>query len=188
MFLVLVPWITIAIINSCIIYRLTKNRNKLRKIDKTGRIHSTRMRQDRQMTVVLLTITFSFLLFLAWQCITQCFFMLGFGKNMDNQSVWQLVDASYAFASLGVVFNSSINFFLYCLSGTGFRRELVQLFCGKRDLAFVTSSSDRSSRYTPTSSGRVSRSVTAASEPSSCEEKERLLDEKEHSMDEVLSA
>ena len=152
MFLVLVPWITIAIINTCIIYGLSKSRRKANRMDRTGKLHSNRMRQDRQMSVVLLTITFSFLVFLAWQCITQCFYMLGYGKNGNSMNVWHLVDASYAFASLGVVINSSINFFLYCLSGSQFRRELILLFCTKKDFLFVKSKLERSTSYPSTTS------------------------------------
>ena len=82
------------------------------------------------MTRMLLVVTFAFLLFLAWQCVTQCFWMLGHGKKGDNDKTktWNMVDASFAFAKLGVVFNSSINCWLYCFTSTMFRKEMHNMF------------------------------------------------------------
>ena len=155
-FLVLVPWTTIITMNVCIIYHLSKSRRKVSRMDTSKDSLSSRMRQDRQMSIVLLTITFSFLIFLAWMCVSQCFYMLDHGKSSNNHHVWHLVSASFAFGSLGAVFNSSMNFFLYCLSGSRFRRELLRLFGRKRDLLIVgSSSSDRSTSPTsPTSPKR----------------------------------
>ena len=84
------------------------------------------------MTRMLLVVTFAFLLFLAWQCVTQCFWMLGHGKegNNDKTKTWNMVDASFAFAKLGVVFNSSINWFFYCFTSTMFRKEMHKMFRG----------------------------------------------------------
>ena len=89
-------------------------------------------RRERQMTRMLLVVTFAFLLFLAWQCVTQCFWMLGHGKEGDNDKTktWNMVDASFAFAKLGVVFNSSINWFFYCFTSTMFRKEMHKMFRG----------------------------------------------------------
>ena len=87
-------------------------------------------RRERQMTRMLLVVTFAFLLFLAWQCVTQCFWMLGHGKEVDNDKTktWNMVDASFAFAKLGVVFNSSMNCLFYCFTSSMFRKEMRNMF------------------------------------------------------------
>lgn len=81
------------------------------------------------MTIMLLTVTISFLVLLAWQCITQCFWMLEYGKTPKdpNSSTWQIVDTSFAFAKLGVIINSSINWFFYCITSTMFRNEMRKI-------------------------------------------------------------
>ena len=78
------------------------------------------------MTTMLLVVTFSFLVLLAWQCITQCFWM-EYGREVDEGFIWLMVDGAFAFAKLGVVINSAINVFLYCLSGRIFRKELCKM-------------------------------------------------------------
>ncbi|XP_045214416.2 uncharacterized protein LOC123564715 [Mercenaria mercenaria] len=76
-------------------------------------------RKENQLTKLLLTVTFTFLLLIALQCITQCFFML-----QPEFSDTKVVSESYAIAKLGIVINSSVNVFLYCVSGKRFRREM----------------------------------------------------------------
>ena len=120
MFLVLIPWITIFCLNSVIIYKLCTNQSPL--LNKSKPCNS----REKQTTIVLLTISISFLVLLLWQCVTQCFWMLSYKK--DNPNVWNSVDSAYDFARLGVVINSSLNFVLYCISGTMFRKEICKMF------------------------------------------------------------
>ena len=87
-----------------------------------------RLEQDRQITFQLLTVTFVFLILMAWQCVNQCFWMKKFGQGDDSGSIWDNTDTSYALAKIGVVINSSINTFLYCLTGTLFRTQLIKFF------------------------------------------------------------
>ena len=100
-------------------------------------------KQERKMTRVLLAITFSFLILLAWQCITQCFYMLGVGKkNTPESNQWNVTDVSFAFAKLGVIINSSINWIFYCYSGSTFRKIMIGMFtCGKVYNRYSTRSS-----------------------------------------------
>ena len=111
--------------------------------------------QDRKMTVLLLIITFTFLLLVAMQCITQCFYMLEYRKHQDL-IVWYRVDKSFAFGKLGVVINSSINCVFYCFFGSSFRKELrTSIMSSFKSLSFKSneSSCDRSnSRCTEQSS------------------------------------
>ncbi len=130
MFLVLAPWILVAFFNCGIVFSLTK-RAKMMTAKNAQKQSKERRFQDREMTATLFAVTISFLVLLAWQCITQCFFMLEFGKTTGE---WDIVEKSYVLAKLGVVINSSINFFLYCLTGSIFRKELRMLFISTRRL------------------------------------------------------
>ena len=81
MFLVLVPWGSIAVLNSWIIVTMVHNSKQFQELEADEEKISDRRRQDRQITKTLLTVTFAFLILLAWQCINQCFFMLKFGEG-----------------------------------------------------------------------------------------------------------
>ena len=147
MALVLIPWVTIFCLNIAIIRKL-KYREKLQSNIKGE------SKRERQTTVILLVISVSFLVFLIWQCITQCFWMLKDGQNSKSGSVWFYVDSAYAFARLGVVINSSINFVLYCLTGSMFRKEMfkaVYIWLGKDYQALESSSMQTSSSARPRS-------------------------------------
>jgi len=126
MFMVLVPWATIAVLNAIIIHSMLSRTKYMQGLDKTASSKPERNKQDRQMTRVLLTVTFTFLFLLALQCITQCFFMLGVGKK---ETSWDqnAVNLAFAFAKMGVVINSAINCFLYCFTGSVFRAEVKKM-------------------------------------------------------------
>ncbi|XP_066919351.1 FMRFamide receptor-like [Clytia hemisphaerica] len=133
MLLVLIPWLIISILNGVIIYKLYSNRPTVSK---------KKFSKEHQTTIILLTVSFAFLFFLIWQCITQCFYMLHFKSN--NKEIWYDISSAYAPARLGVVLNSSINFVLYCLSGQMFRKEMLRMFaefCGCNNYLILLDSS-----------------------------------------------
>ena len=75
MFLVLAPWATIFVLNMLIIQRVFKmNRQMDSKRGSSGKEKAKK--SEQQLTRLLLTVTFTFLVLIAFQCITQCFFML----------------------------------------------------------------------------------------------------------------
>ena len=123
----LVPWITIAILNSIIIHVLISRTKYMRDLDRARSIKRDRNKQDGQMTRVLLTVTFTFLLLLALPCITQCFFILGDGKEKSSWS-HDAVNLAFPFAKMGLVINSAITCFLYCFTGSVFRAEVKKMF------------------------------------------------------------
>ncbi|XP_065064034.1 neuromedin-K receptor-like [Rhopilema esculentum] len=140
MFLVLAPWFSIAVLNAWLVITLLYKTKEFQELEQNQDKITERQKQDRQITKVLLTVTFAFLILLAWQCVNQCFFMLQFGKE-EGSHQWTFVQETYAFAKLGVVLNSSINCMLYCFSGSTFRKELRRL---------VTRAEDTISRRTST--------------------------------------
>lgn len=118
MFLVLVPWLTIFVMNMlmiCTVSRMNKKMAATRSASATEK----NKRSETQITRILLTVTFTFLVLIAFQCITQCFFML-----KDASGDRRIINEAYAVAKLGIIINASINFFLYCLTGRRFRKEL----------------------------------------------------------------
>lgn len=75
MFLVLVPWITILCLNVLIIRQVVKTGAKMADRKSVYAKEKTK-KAENQLTTLLLTVTFTFLVLIALQCITQCFFML----------------------------------------------------------------------------------------------------------------
>jgi len=74
MVLVLVPWGSIFSLNMLIIQRVTKmNRQMDAKRGSSGKEKARK--SEAHLTRLLLTVTFTFLVLIAFQCITQCFFM-----------------------------------------------------------------------------------------------------------------
>lgn len=167
MFLVLVPWLAITIMNSLIIHKVIfKTRIQKHKKNSTKKL-------ERQMTITLLVVTISFLVFLIWRCIAQCFWMFHYG--MDDPKKWYIVSTVYAPARLGVVINASMNFTFYCLSGSFFRKEMKRMLgCfAKDDYSSFTSSTP----YTAVSSKVVNSAQDEVIYSSNNKtERSRLLD------------
>nr|QBS47877.1 neuropeptide-like GPCR [Tripedalia cystophora] len=161
MFLVLAPWAVVAFCNGGIIYTLIR-----RAKEATEKFHKVKDEKkgagsnERQMTIMLLGVTFSFLVLLAWQCVTQCFYMLGIGKG---GSQWNVIDSAFSAAKLGVVINSSINFLLYCCTGAAFRKEMMAFFWSKAKTISFTSSMRSTTRLTKDSSTMPKNSSLAES-------------------------
>ncbi|XP_061180940.1 FMRFamide receptor-like [Saccostrea echinata] len=136
MFLVLVPWLTIFILNMLIICRVVRA-NRGMSTRKSIKGQEKAKRAENQMTRLLLTVTFVFLILIALQCITQCFFMM-----QPETADLRIVNEAFSVAKLGIVINSSINFFLYCLSARKFRKELFRVIGirkGEREESFSSS-------------------------------------------------
>ncbi|WAQ98994.1 FMAR-like protein [Mya arenaria] len=139
MILVLVPWATIFTLNMLIIHRVTSmNRQMDSKRGSSGK-DKTR-KSEAQLTRLLLTITFTFL-----------------GNH-------RIVAEAFSIAQLGIVINSSINFFLYCLSGKRFRKELRIVVCSRFHGDYKSSSSLSMSHSTGSSA--ISRKTAVTEMPS----------------------
>ena len=125
MILVLVPWGIIVVSNGSIIYSMKKRVNVSTNVFAATDVkRQERIKEQRQITKLLLTVTISFLILLGWQCVSQCLWMLG---NAD-QANWSAIDKTFAIAKLGIIINSSINWILYCITGSSFRREIRWLY------------------------------------------------------------
>ncbi|XP_065650216.1 proteinase-activated receptor 1-like [Hydra vulgaris] len=120
MFLLFSPFLIISVLNSLIILKLCQ---------KTGvgeRSKRLLLSQEKKTTLILMTVSISFLIFLMWQCASQCFWIIELESNDSNDS--KTYDLFHQFGILGIVINSSNNFILYCVSGMEFRKELYAIF------------------------------------------------------------
>ena len=126
MFLVLVPWFTLLALNTSIIWSMKMRAvNTVKVFGANQDKKRERTKQQHQITKTLLLVTFAFIVLLGWQCITQCIWMVGYSQTDEE---WPMVDKSFAVAKLGIVINSSINWLLYCLTGSAFRKEILKLY------------------------------------------------------------
>ncbi|KAK0049610.1 FMRFamide receptor [Biomphalaria pfeifferi] len=145
----LVPWMVVLVLNLLIIRKIVKT-NKRMKDKKTASSSEKSRQSENQITRLLLTVTFSFLFFMGFQCIIQCIYM-----QRPAEAHWPTVVSSFAVGKIGIVFTSSSNFVFYCMTGRKFRKELFIMF--GIESRYVLSSSTRrltmsdSSRSTSTS-------------------------------------
>ena len=76
-----------------------------------------RTKQHDQITRTLLFVTFAFIILVGWQCVTQCFWMIGQFDWIVSPTVdayWELIDQMYAVGKLNPLnpLNSNLNFFV----------------------------------------------------------------------------
>ena len=115
---VVTPWFIIVTLNMAII-------RKLRSLPVVN-TSNPKASSEKQATYVLLTVTFTFLGLLCWQCLSQCLLVI---KTVASYSgpEWFYMEESMAYSKLGVVINSCLNCVLYCLNGKRFREEVGKL-------------------------------------------------------------
>lgn len=141
MVLVLVPWFGLFILNSSIIWSMRERAvNTTKMFADGGDKKQERVKQQHQITKMLLFVTFAFIILLGWQCVSQCIWMIGSEASDTN---WDIIDRSFAVAKLGIVINSSINWLLYCLTGSAFRKEIFKIYY--QHSSIVTPDESRSS-------------------------------------------
>ena len=132
---VVTPWFIIVTLNIGIIRKL---RNK------PPNCSNERIASEKKVTYVLLTVTFTFLGLLCWQCLSQCLFVI---KTIASYSgpEWFYMEESVSYSKLGVAVNSCLNCVLYCITGKRFREEIGSMV-GKRSSSI--SSHDPTQRAT----------------------------------------
>ena len=116
------PFAALLIMNSFIIHtiRLRKNLGSTNKIDKKTKT------SERQIFMILLLVTFSFLLLTTPTYMLFLFNMIiDFGQSPKQQADFQLF---FSASQKTWYTNNGINFFLYILSGTKFRNDFLNVF------------------------------------------------------------
>jgi len=109
----IIPWLLLFCFNGLIIQKVTvQPRNLQKNVSKTSRGDATK---------ILLGVVFV------------CFFTtilprtlhnIGYNFEMDKEILWFV----FQVYSVGSIVNSSANFFIYCLCGETFRKEVIKIF------------------------------------------------------------
>jgi len=152
-FIVLAPWISIAVMNAAMVFTIAKTKRRMAEFTSNDTVTTKVMSQPdlradgkapavvaatkkpkkQKTTGTLLTVTFTFLALLLWQCVAQCFWMQGFHKtDMQNPQIWNAVNISFGVAKIGIVVYSSMNCLLYFFTGSLFKNELYSLLGSRR--------------------------------------------------------
>lgn len=110
------PFIIILVMNVLIII-------KLRTSGEFNKNSSSRkLGNDRGLVLMLFGISVAFVVLTAPAMVTNLYQMVT--HKIVHQNVLEITMAIFAF-------NSCINFYMYCLSGSRFREELKAMICGK---------------------------------------------------------
>ena len=137
-----VPFITVFVLNLCIIFKITRGSSVLRRtgsmvVNRKAIIqqcslsgHGTALKNTRQQRVIymLLTLSFSWLILTAPYAIVSVIITAA-PNLMAKNSV--ILGKTISFLLLYL--NHSINFYLYCITGKKFRQEFTDLLSGYVD-------------------------------------------------------
>ena len=125
------PWLCLVISNSVLLWTLNVSIREAKH--SLGSAHtdgvSGRKKQASSMTVTLFTVSMAFIvLILPMSCVQ----ILGFYHHMvgslDYYHQSEFIAYWYVIAMALWQCNSAVNFYLYCLTGSKFRRELKRMF------------------------------------------------------------
>ena len=122
------PFILLLLMNSIIIHTLCK-RSKLNLNQVQGQSEGQKPKlksNERQIIVMLLLVTFGFLVFVTPTYIMM--FYTSYGNYLDSPKQFADVTLVIAVSSATYFTNFGINFYLYVLSGQKFRNDVVRLF------------------------------------------------------------
>ena len=127
----LIPFSVILVGNICIVAKLVRRQRRLSTINETSIRRRSSARNSgsiSSLTAMLLVLS---TLFLITTLPTNVFIYLAENywrherdpETLSNQKLW------WAIANMLMYTNNSVNFLLYCLSGSRFRKEARRLFC-----------------------------------------------------------
>ena len=126
----LVPFFIRSLCNMRIIYKVVSNNRKMKtQVAPSGGTATEQW--TKAMSKLLLTLNFVFIVTTAPVCV----YLIGepYWVPRDVPRDIQLEDPWWAVVNMLMYINNTVNFGLYCFSGTKFRRELVRLFTKKAD-------------------------------------------------------
>ena len=125
------PSLIVCVFTSLIIFKLAKaSKNRHKQLE--GQVNKGKSRgssHERQLTIILVAVAITFVVIRLPYTIT-------FYVNEYKEEVWVPLDKWFSFkiyvinsiAQVLAVVNYAINFFLYCMCGSTFRRELWKAF------------------------------------------------------------
>lgn len=120
-----IPFILLLCMNSAIIYSIKRRSFKIRKRASVD----GRRQADGQITAMLMAVSFTFIVLnLPYYIRHVMSSFYNFNTNAHTYAVYYLF---YHITNKLYTTNSAINFFLYCVTGSRFRSDVVALFCRK---------------------------------------------------------
>ena len=136
----IIPLTSLIVMNSTIVHKVKKSHKRFRNFESVKRLENqtsvdtarenTSKSIENQLTLMLLLVTTLFLILLIPTYVR--FFYFAF-VNQDTTEKYAGAMLFYYLTTRLYFTNSGINFFLYCISGTKFRKDLKEL------LSFATS-------------------------------------------------
>ena len=108
----LTPTFTIIFFNSCIVYHLIRTHRRFYRMSNVSSLYPKQSRTTSWMNLVLILHSSLFLLSLLSHIV-------GHWMSVEAHETW--------WVSLSILINCSLNFYLYCLSGSAFRNEIRRL-------------------------------------------------------------
>ena len=146
------PFVALLLMNSVIIHTLCKRSSLLlAKTEPQGQNSTELSSSEKQIIIMLLLVTFGFLILM-----TPSYGMTFYTIFVDFSRSPKLYAGFFLFASIGqktFYTNFGINFYLYVISGTKFRSDLLKLFktlfpfCHKKRKGPVKTSISKSSSF-----------------------------------------
>ncbi|CAH1796314.1 unnamed protein product [Owenia fusiformis] len=119
----LLPFLMLIICNVLIIVQLMRSKKRRQEMN----VSSSRTDHTRSMTIMLLAISFIFVILTSPIVIYEAGYQ-DFAK--DRSPLGRARDALvWAIVNMFLYLNHAINFFMYCLSGSRFREEMRRLLC-----------------------------------------------------------
>lgn len=120
----LIPFLSILVCNILIIYFVLKAAS--RRNHQMGGQHQGQRSHTSALTITLMAISFTYVLLTAPYVVYSSFSVADIDRSINGYAQIYLLNVVAGMLS---VCNSAVNFALYCISGPGFRCELIQLFC-----------------------------------------------------------
>ena len=125
------PWLCLVVSNSVLLWTLNVSIRQAQH--SLGSAHtdgfSGRKKQASSMTVILFVVSMVFIILnLPMSCVQILTFYLHNTGSLDNVSQSKLFAYFYEISLALWQTNSAVNFYIYCLTGTKFRRELKKIF------------------------------------------------------------
>lgn len=121
------PSVFMLIGNMLIIIKVIKSRKGIQRNSSSRTNSSSRNSNFSSMTIILIMLNIFFIIFTSPSGII----LITIGNSMeyeDDNLIWRLFDIFDVVSYL----DNSLNFVLYCLSGSLFRQEVIKLFCPRR--------------------------------------------------------
>ena len=120
-----IPMVILSVGVFLIIHRLSSSEKKFRRAKHTVSTGRASLSRHTSITVMLLTVNCVFII-----CVTPiCVFLIGKPYWVDNKKGFdETQEAWWTIVNLLMYLNHSVNFCLYFLSGSRFRKKVVELF------------------------------------------------------------